>query len=198
MQISSGVRKRQSDNVHVHRQLRVQKRVVPDFIHVLRPAPAYKSHLSTPPNHINQYDKYAYFDSASDGATIYWIDRQFYMPNPDLRGYGIAENRLMAEGISPDSQEWTRIPIGDHGGCMLSIIGGFDHGLISLVPEREDRLRLKIVRVNPSISSFFSGIQAIITELKLLHRKKRASRYLYCNWHRPHSSTKPSWPYAPA
>ncbi|MCJ1348446.1 hypothetical protein MMC31_006678, partial [Peltigera leucophlebia] len=112
------------------------------------------------------------YDSAGDGATIYWIDHEFYMPNPDLRGYGMAENQLMAEGISPDS------PSGDHGGSMLSISGGFDHGLISLVPEREDRLRLKIVRVKPKISSFLSGIQAIITELELrTERNERVSTY---------------------
>ena len=186
MKISSGVRKRQSDREHMHRKLRVQKRVVPDSIHVLSPAPAHKADLSTPPNSYlspsrssrQQYGSYAYFDSAGDGATIYWIDRQFYMPNPDLRQYGLAENRLMAEDISPDSEEWTRIPIGDHGGCMLSIIGGFDHGLISLVPAREDRLRLKIVRVNPKLSSFFSGIQAIITELEIrTERNERVSTY---------------------
>lgn len=186
MEISSGVRKRQSDKEDMRRKLRVQKRVVSDSIHVLSPAPAHKADLSTPPNSYSspsrssrqQYGIYTYFESAGDGATIYWIGRQFYMPNPDLREYGMAENRLMADEISLDSEEWTRIPIGDHGGCMLSIIGGFDHGLISLVPARENRLRLKIERVNPRISSLFSGIQAIITELELrTGRNERASTY---------------------
>lgn len=177
-EISSGVRKRQLNNLHLHRQSRVQKRVEPNFILVLSSAPAYMVHISTAPNRLNQYEKYAYFDSAGTGATIYWIGHQFYMPNPDLGMYRMAENRLMAEGISPDSEEWTRVTAGDHGGCMLSIIGGFDHGLLPLNPEREDGLRLKIVRVNPSMSSFLSGIQAIITELGLrTERNERVGTY---------------------
>lgn len=178
MEISLRIRKRRSDKLHVHRQLRVQKRVIPNLLEVMNPSPAYMSHLSTPPNHNNPLNKYAYFVSAGDGATIYWIDRQFYMPNPDLLLYEMAENRLMAEGISPDSREWTTIPIGDHGGCMLSIIGGRENGIINPNPYREDRVRLKIVRVKPTISSFLSGIQAIITELELrTERNERVSTY---------------------
>lgn len=178
MKISPGVQKRWLDKSHVQRQSRFQKRVDPDFIHVQRFAPEYKSHLSTAPNCPNQEEKYAYFDSAGAGATIYWIDRQLYMPNPDLTGYTLAENRLMAEGISPDSEERTRIPIGDHRGCMLSIIGGSSHGIIPFNSEREAGPRLKFVRVNPLVSSFFSGIQAIITELELrTERNEPVSTY---------------------
>ena len=61
--------------------------------------------ISTAFNRRNQYGKYAYFDSAGTGATIYWIYHQFYMPNPDLGMYRMTEIRLMAEGISPDSEE---------------------------------------------------------------------------------------------
>lgn len=55
---------------------------------------------------------------------------------------------------------------------MLSIIGGFDHGLLTCNTERKHRQQLKIVKVNPTISSFFSGIQAIITKLKLRTKRK--------------------------
>lgn len=119
--------KRQSNKIHVRRQLRVRENVNrPDFIVVNRGAPEYKALVSTPPNHNNLNRDFAYFSSAGDGATIYWIDRQFDMFNPDLRQYRMTENRLMAEGVS---QEWAR-PTRDHGGCMLSIIGGFEHGLL--------------------------------------------------------------------
>lgn len=176
MEISSGVQKRRLDKLHVHRQPRVQKRVEPDFIHVVRYAPLHLSYLSTAPNRHNQYEKYAYFDSAGVGTTVYWIDSQFYMPNPDLTDYEMAANRLMAEGISPSSEEWTGTR--DHGGCMLSIIGGTAHGVIPSNPTREDRPRLKIVRVDLTISSFFSGIEAIITQLELrTEGNERVSTY---------------------
>lgn len=165
MEVSPKVRKRQLEKLHFYNQSRVQKRVQQDFIHVLREAPLHKRQISTAPRIANPYGAYAWFDSAGAGATIYWIDRRFYLPNPDLEGYRMSENRLMAEGISPSSTEWTDTR--DHGGCALSIIGGFEYGFIPFNPEREDGPRLKIVRVNPSISSFFSGIEAIITELEL-------------------------------
>ena len=72
----------------------------------------------------------------------------------------------------------TTVTAGDHRGCMLSINGGFGHRLLPLNPEREYGLRSKIVRVNPSFSSFLSGIQAIITELGLrTERKERLGTY---------------------
>lgn len=55
----------------------------------------------------------------------------------------MSENRLMAEGITPSSREWTETR--DHGGCALSVIGGSQYGLILFNPERRDGPRLKIV-----------------------------------------------------
>lgn len=61
---------------------------------------------------------------------------------------------------------------------MLSIIGGTAHGVIPSNPTREDRPRLKIVRVDLVISSFFSGIEAIITQLELrTEGNERVSTY---------------------
>ena len=172
MEIPSKFRKRRSKKVPVHRQLRVRENGRPDFILVDRGAPEYKALVSTPPLHNNPNRDFAYFSSGGDGATIYWIDRQFYMSNPDLREYQMAESRLMAEGVSP---EWER-PTRDHGGCMLSIIGGLEHGLLARNVESSDRLQLRMVKVDRPISSFFSGIQAIITELELrTERKERFS-----------------------
>lgn len=88
----------------------------------------------------------------------------------------MSENRLMAEGITPSSRKWTETR--DHRGCALSVIGGSQYGLIPFNPERRDGPRLKIVRVNPGVSSFFSGIEAIINELELrTQRNKRVRTY---------------------
>lgn len=178
MNISPGVQKRHEDKLHAHKKSRVQKRVKTDFIHVSLGAPLYKSWISTAPYVPNYGERYAYFDSAGSGATVYWIDRQFYLPNPDLRGYLMAEHRLMAEGISPENELWNMIPMGDHGGCMLSLIGGSQHGVMPFNYDRGDGARLKIVRIYPVVSSFLSGIGAIITDLELrTERNERVSSY---------------------
>lgn len=178
MTISLGVQKRQGDRLFAHKQSRVQKRVRPDFIHVELHAPLHKAWVSTAPYVSNRDAKFAYFDSAGSGATVYWIDRQFYLPNSDLTGYQMAEHQLVAEGIPIENDGWNRIPIGDHGGCMLSLIGGSRHGFIPLNPERGDGARLKIVKAYPVVSSFLSGIGAIITELQLrTERNEQVSTY---------------------
>lgn len=147
-------------------------------MHVELQAPLYKTWISTAPYVSNRDEKFAYFDSAGSGATVYWIDRQFYLPNSDLTGYLMAEHRLVAEGISLENDEWDRIPIGDHGGCMLSLIGGSQHGIIPLNSERGDGARLKIVKTNPVVSSFLSGVGAIITELELrTERNEQVNTY---------------------
>lgn len=177
MKISSKVQRRQpEENLHFYSQLRVRKRVQPDFIHVLPNAPLHKRHVSTAPRRTNENGAYAWFDSAGAGVTVYWIDRRFYLANPDLEGYVMSENRLMAEEITPSGREWTETR--DHGGCALSVIGGSQYGLIPFNPERRDGPRLKIVRVNPRVSSFFSGIEAIINELELrTQRNERVRTY---------------------
>lgn len=174
----SSFQKREPDKLPVHRQPRIQKRVRPDFIHVVYDAAAHLGWISTPPNHLNHDFKFAYFDSVGDGATVYWIDRQFYLPNPDLDRYGMAQNRLMAEDISLAEEEWNNVQLGDHGGCMLSMIGGTEHGYMRLSLYRGDGPQLKIVKVNPLISSFLSGIEAIITELEFrIERNERVRTY---------------------
>lgn len=178
LNISPELQKRKGDRLHELKQLRVQKRTRPDFIHVVRRAPLYKSWISTAPYVSNRGGKFAYFDSAGSGATVYWMDRQFYLPNSDLTGYQMTEHRLMAEGISGDIELWNGIPMGDHGGCMLSLIGGSRHGVIPLNSERGDGARLTIVRIYPVVSSFLSGIGAIITELELrTERDEQVSTY---------------------
>ena len=171
----SKFRKRGSKKVHTQRELRTRERFRPDdYIQVEYNVPGHKAEISAPPAHRNPERHYAYFNSAGNGATIYWIDWEFYVDNIDLEEYDMAVNRLMAEGVS---QEWER-PSRDHGGCMLSIISGAFHGLLNGWEEREDRQTLKMVKVNRPVSSFFSGIQAIIRELQLrTERNERVSTW---------------------
>ena len=118
METPSKLRKRRLNKVYAHRNLlRVRETVRPDYIEVEHQAPDYKAVVSTPPNHWNPYRDYAYINSAGSGATIYWINWEFYISNPDLEDYRMAENRLMAEGVS---QEWAR-PTRDHRGCMYRV-----------------------------------------------------------------------------
>lgn len=169
MESSPKVQKRRSDKLFGNRQSRTQKRSRPDFIHVrFEPLEtAQLSYMSTPPDRVNSQLKFAWFDSVGSGATVYWIDRQFYLLNAELEIYNMAANRLMAEDVSPQGEEWTSIQHGDHGGCMLSMIGGPRLGIMPQQIERGGWPQLKIVRVEPLVSSFFSGIEAIINELEL-------------------------------
>lgn len=140
--------------------------------------------ILTHPNHLNYDYKFAYFDFVGDGATVYWIDRKFYLPNPGLDRYGMAQNRVVAEDILLTGEEWNDVQLGDHGGCMLSMIGGTKHGYMRLSLDRGDGPQQKIVKVNPIISSLFSGIEAIITELEFrIERNERVS-HLHRNRYR--------------
>lgn len=149
MAISSNVQKRQLDRSLVNRHSRIQKRVRPDFIHVRFQAAPHLALISTPPDYENREQKFAWFDSVGSGATVYWIDREFYLPNPELETYDMAANRLMAEDVSPEGVEWTGTHHGDHGGCMLSMIGGQRLGIMPQQLERGGWPQLKIVRVRP-------------------------------------------------
>lgn len=180
MESSPKVQKRRSDKLFGNRQSRAQKRSRPDFIHVRFESleTAQLSFLSTPPDRANSQLKFAWFDSVGSGATVYWIDCQFYLLNAELETYNMAANRLMAEDVSPQGEEWTSIQHGDHGGCMLSMIGGPRLGIMPQQIERGGWPHLKIVRVKPLVSSFFSGIEAIINELELrIERNEQIHTY---------------------
>lgn len=69
---------------------------------------------------------------------------------------GPGDGRLTAE----DYESGEDSPGKGHGGCMLSLIAGDDNGVAGI------EASLKIVLVNLQTSSFLSGLQAIITQLK--------------------------------
>ena len=180
LESSPKVQKRQSEKSFENRQSRVQKRSRPDFIHVREETfeTASLAFLSTPPDRENVELRFAWFDSVGSGATVYWIDHQFYLLNPELETYNMAANRLMAEDVSPQGEEWTSTQHGDHGGCMLSMIGGPRLGIMPQQIERGSWPQLKIVKVKPLVSSFLSGIGAIINELELrIERNERVHTY---------------------
>lgn len=105
-------------------------------------------------------DKYAWVITGGAGVTIYWIDTEFYIYNPDAAPYDLQyehPNRLSAENAA---QIWT-LPNAVHGGCMLSIIGSRQQGIV-----RSPDLHLKIVKLDPKTSSFLSGLQETVQDLE--------------------------------
>lgn len=133
-----------------------QKRDTP-LVHVKNNAPQHLAYISTPPYYDNHDSSYAQIERSGAGVTIYWIDAQLFPANSELswRSLVNGDNRLTAE----DYQSGESDPTQDHGGCMLSLIAGTENGVAG--PETV----LKIVLVNLQISSFLSGLQAVINQL---------------------------------
>lgn len=152
------------DRKSIGRPRRTKKRAVPDFIQVTIDAPLHLAFISTPPGYANPNNVYASFDSAGELVHIYWIDSNFNPENDDLESYTMSQHQLMAEDIDlgGDALDDTQP---DHGGCMLSIVGGERFGVLHR-DERPNGVQLVFVKVNERVSSFLSGLQTIITELE--------------------------------
>lgn len=90
-------------------------------------------HLHSP-GYNNPTDVYASFDSAGELVNIYWIDNDLYLENDELECYAMPQHQLMAEdiGLSGNQLDITQ---SDHGGCMLSIVGGNRFGVL----QRDER-----------------------------------------------------------
>lgn len=156
---------RNQDKQSIAKSSRMKKRASPDFIQVTHGAPYHLSYISSPPDYENPNSDYAWFDSVGDGVAIYWIDAEFYSMNSDLAEYTMSEHQLMAQDVDLRSNQWDS-SLSDHGGCMLSIIGGSEFGVVRRESQRRLGVQLTIVKVNKKVSSFLSGLQAIITELE--------------------------------
>ena len=146
-----------------------KKRALPDFIQVTPNSPLHLAYISTPPGYTNPNNVYASFDSAGKSVHVYWIDSSFNPENDDLESYRMSEHQLMAEDIDLSSRD--SLDDGarqlDHGGCMLSIIGGAGFGVLHRhEDERPNGVQLVFVKVNERVSSFLSGLQTIISELE--------------------------------
>lgn len=152
------------DRQSIARPWRMKTRALPDFIRVIPNAPRHLAYISTPPDYENPNDDYASFDSAGELVNIYWIDSNLYPENDELESYTMSQHQLMAEDIDPSGDQWDNTQ-SDHGGCMLSIVGGERFGVLRR-DTRSNSVQLSFVKVNERISSFLSGLQAIITELE--------------------------------
>lgn len=157
-----------------------KKRALPDFIQVTSNSPLHLAYISTPPGYTNPNNVYASFDSAGDSVHIYWIDSNFNPENDDLESYRMSQHQLMAEDIdlSGDSglmDENARQL--DHGGCMLSIIGGTGFGVLHRQDERTNGVQLVFVKENELVSSFLSRLQAIISEFE--RRSKNGDIFIH-------------------
>lgn len=137
----------------VARPRSIQRRNSP-FVLVEENMPKHLAYISTPPFYDNHDNSYARVERSGAGITTYWIDAQLFTSNSELGwrvGRLTAEDYKSGRGSSSDK---------DHGGCMLSIIAGNKNGVAGA------ETSLKIVLVNLRTSSFLSGLQAIITQLK--------------------------------
>lgn len=135
----------------------IQKRETP-FVHVDNGAPKHLAYISTPPYYDNHDNSFARVERSGAGVITYWIDAQLFTANPELgwRALDAGDNRLTAEDYKSVESD----PTQDHGGCLLSLVAGIDNGVAGA------ETSFKIVLVNLQISSFLSGLQAIITQLK--------------------------------
>ncbi len=152
------------DRNSIARPWRTKKRASPDFIRVTTDAPLHLAYISTPPGYSNPNNVYASFDSAGELVHIYWIDSNFNPENNDLESYTMSQHQLMAEDIDLGGDPLDNTQ-SDHGGCMLSIVGGERFGVLHR-DERPNGVQLVFVKVNERVSSFLSGLQTIITELE--------------------------------
>lgn len=130
----------------------IQKRNSP-FVQVEENMPKHLAYISTPPFYDNHDNSYARVERSGAGITTYWIDAQLFHTNSEL---GWRVSRLTAEDYKSGQSSSDK----DHGGCMLSLIAGYNNGVAGT------ETSLKIVLVNLQTSSFLSGLQAIITQLK--------------------------------
>lgn len=160
----SKVKKREDENVQSERVRlsKIRKREDPSGtrVRVEYSGRRHLAYISTSPLSSIANDKYAWVITGGEGVTVSWIDNEFYIYNFDMAPYNLQReypNRLSAENAL---QKWAW-PNADHGGCMLSIIGSKQHGIV-----RSPDLRLKIVKVDPKTSSFLSGLQEIVQDLE--------------------------------
>ena len=136
-----------------------KKRALPDFIRVTKDASHHLAYISTPPGYENPNDDYALFDSADERVNIYWININFYPQNDEFDSYTMSQHQLMAEDIDPSGNPWDDTQ-SDHGGCMLSIIGGKRSGVLRQDTRTNGVHSYHFVKVNEQISSFLSGLQS--------------------------------------
>lgn len=125
-------------------------------------APGYK------PPYWDDGSYYKHFKNVGKGITIYWIDWSFFGTGSEFTKTSL--RTLYAEDVDP-SLGGTPKPPGqyydDHGGCCLSIAGGFRYGVTK-------QANLVMVITDEDAASFISGLLRVIRDLR--EREARSER----------------------
>ena len=125
-------------------------------------------HFSTPPGDPPAEYLYAHFENVGEGITVYYLDISIDLSNPEFSN--VLQQVLFAQHVNPDEQfgegEYDRADENqaDHGGCMLSLIGGATLGVAR-------KAKLIHVKVRLTAASMLSGLVQII---KHLHAREQA------------------------
>lgn len=125
-------------------------------------------HFSTPPGEPPAEHLYAHFENVGEGITVYYLDISIDLSNPEFSN--VLQQVLFAQHVNPDEQfgegEYDRGNDiqADHGGCMLSLIGGATLGVAR-------KAKLINVKVRLTAASMLSGLVQIV---KHLHAREQA------------------------
>lgn len=125
-------------------------------------------HFSTPPGETRAEYLYAHFENVGEGITVYYLDISFDLSNPEFSN--VLQQALFAQHVNPDEQfgegEYDRADglQADHGGCMLSLIGGATLGVAR-------KAKLINVKVRLTAASMLSGLVQIVRHL---HAREQA------------------------
>lgn len=125
-------------------------------------------HFSTPPGETPAEYLYAHFENVGEGITVYYLDISIDLSNPEFSN--VLQQVLFAQHLNPDEQfgegEYdTADDIqADHGGCMLSLIGGATLGVAR-------KAKLINVKVRLTAASMISGLVQIVRHL---HAREQA------------------------
>lgn len=125
-------------------------------------------YFSTPPEDPPAEYFYTHFENVGEGITVYYLDISIDLSNPEFSN--VLQQVLFAQHVNPDEQfgegEYDRADDNqaDHGGCMLSLVGGATLGVAR-------KAKLIHVKVRLTAASMLSGLVQIF---KHLHAREHA------------------------
>lgn len=125
-------------------------------------------HFSTPPGETPAEYLYAHFENVGEGITVYYLDISIDLSNSEFSN--VLQQVLFAQHVSPDEQfgegeyDTADDTQADHGGCMLSLIGGATLGVAR-------KAKLIPVKVRLTAASMLSGLVQIVRHL---HAREQA------------------------
>lgn len=127
-------------------------------------------HFCTPPGERPAEYLYAHFENVGEAITVYYLDISIDLTNPEFSN--VLQQVLFAQHVNPTNQqfgegEYDRADDdtqADHGGCMLSLIGGATLGVAR-------KAKLIHVTVRLTAASMLSGLVQIVRHL---HAREQA------------------------